>query len=1369
MAGGRKSYNDDQREQYLAQAKKQVNPIGINREIAENRINDGDKDGYVYDMVNFMPVNKEGKNFVLVNYKGADKEFELTSGYLPLNICETQGVFFIFSFNPGTGDGEIGTFPSPNWPALITSTATVSMLNVYSPLKNFYIPPSTNRSEFRSSDFNFDLERSLRCFARLDYDGSNNIYFCDGENRNKVINSGFAISDDTTSARITNRLYTEYSFGSIMNMQLISNTISKLYIKNIFAGGLLKCGNYTFYMNYVSAGFDRSVVQCSSFVAQVMKGGSYLNWADHRFFDEGGDENEVSNKAVELLLWNLDESYKYVEISFVYNVGNTRQTYKIDNLYAITGRSMRIVVNGSEQLTDTSIDVLNNQLTGYNISEDICQFERRYWQANIKRKIPDIDILKRFALSITTNEVNQHGAWEFTDNRWDTLHLIGVTSALEIAQYKSPINTNLWVDYSPGDPYAFGIVYILNDHEIGPFPVTGGDNLTGTILSTNPYGAFRFSQFDHNEIFASSHPSGHYGIKVRGIHFEVDMNDSDMQYIVDNTTGFYFVRTDRMPNTVAWGLSLPVFSAASMQLPGLNDSMFPGCPYFLGGFDNVPYATRTNGGPGVGYLSIEDIQITSNTNIGYQDDFRSILCPDYTLGKLKGEIDGNVYNIVDWVKILGDRNAASYSGDVNTFLIDHFGRVAQIPILISNQQIYEIVRFNGSPYQKFIGAHLPISDTGSNHIRASIYSSYLGVRDISSSSVYAGQSDITKVVSIVNIDPLSLPMSTIESHFENLIGNVYYPISHKYSWKEFFNDATNSAIPDISVSPANNMIGAYPDGFPYAPDDLAGGYFAGGVIEPLKNGNNMIDTVVVGPKRLRRMQCWHGDTFNQRVYIKLVGELRGDDPVAPSTSPGPRSKKGGYTVGAVLPCYSNVGCRTNEKTVSIQGEISEYFPYMSPNDMRLFSHELYGNGEAMQQAYSKVLSNIQRLGYNDSSTEILHYPVRISFSPEHAPGSISDSYRIFVIDNYEDFDVEYGPIWRIGVLKDKLVSIQTRCSSIHSVNDKTPIVSEGGVLTMTSGDVLSTRIERFSSRYGSHIKDSVIFTGKAVYGVDWWNKKIWSFNTEKGGGFEIISDDSIDLYFREIVDITTVYRLMGKVHLTNRNVITGFDPKHDYVYFTFIYYFFDSETGISFEKYDTFVYNEKIKVWHRSTFYPNRYATRNDTMHAMYINRASPNISSGYRHDVGINYQSPAEQAIYPISGFNIRNTWPITQTQPQVPHDSYIEFVFQNSDSESLTWDFIRIHSSKVKPKKMEFMSEDQYRVLNEAEIDAMMDWKHSFMEMPVPLDQGSTVPDFSSSSFFGLYLRVKIYYGELSSNPGIFPPMYLKSVTAVLRKIYS
>jgi hypothetical protein len=87
-------------------------------------------------------------------------------------------------------------------------------------------------------------------FAREDYDNTINLYICDGNTSNKVINTGLTING------YIDRFTKEDGMPHNVNQIVISKLHPVIKRHSIEPGGILPVGNYFVYIRYVTDAYD---------------------------------------------------------------------------------------------------------------------------------------------------------------------------------------------------------------------------------------------------------------------------------------------------------------------------------------------------------------------------------------------------------------------------------------------------------------------------------------------------------------------------------------------------------------------------------------------------------------------------------------------------------------------------------------------------------------------------------------------------------------------------------------------------------------------------------------------------------------------------------------------------------------------------------------------------------------------------------------------------------------------------------------------------------------------------------------------------------------------------------------------------------
>ena len=218
-----------------------LHPLSSQNTVLTNALNaslvtiDGDEMILQNDMGNLKAVvNENDENPIYVT---------LSEGFIPLGINTLNGIAYIVSYNPNTLEGEIGTFPSPQYNILGEvlfndnndyTTDSNKLINQYQPLYNLYKGCRNCTEEIegecienvqeidqllyplRTQHFNFDLEHPIDVELQPSYDGSVNIIINDGKNIPRLINSRFAAKEDGTweipdRNKNTNNIYRVYN------------------------------------------------------------------------------------------------------------------------------------------------------------------------------------------------------------------------------------------------------------------------------------------------------------------------------------------------------------------------------------------------------------------------------------------------------------------------------------------------------------------------------------------------------------------------------------------------------------------------------------------------------------------------------------------------------------------------------------------------------------------------------------------------------------------------------------------------------------------------------------------------------------------------------------------------------------------------------------------------------------------------------------------------------------------------------------------------------------------------------------------------------------------------------------------------------
>lgn len=368
---------------------------------------------WVFPTVNVRFINREGQGVTAIPLDSnthqtngvvngtAGEEFLLRPGYILIGACEHNGIAYLIMNNMTTGEGEIGTFPSPraitsfniNTGAITINQGLTGFNRVYRPLVN-YTGLDTNYSQFSRQAFNsvsFNFSKRVDVFARPDYDDSVNLYIADHVNPNRHINVGFK----QTGQLLTDRLYCINDFGSKLNLMPQTNSnidVDDFWIETY---GGLKHGNYTFFFQYATKNFDKTEMVTECGPIQIDDSGDKCR---NSF---GGKAIESSNKKIRFKLSNLDRTYPFVRVGYTRYFSDPNSPILseyviIERYYPIDNNTIEINVTGNE----ASYPISASEFLSVFPEERICKShddsDNRYFGGNWKSEDYDYEFLQQF-------------------------------------------------------------------------------------------------------------------------------------------------------------------------------------------------------------------------------------------------------------------------------------------------------------------------------------------------------------------------------------------------------------------------------------------------------------------------------------------------------------------------------------------------------------------------------------------------------------------------------------------------------------------------------------------------------------------------------------------------------------------------------------------------------------------------------------------------------------------------------------------------------------------------------------------------------------------------------------------------------------
>ena len=289
-------------------------------------------------------------------------------------------------------------------------------------------------------------DKLIEVFAKQSYDGSVDLYICNGLSPNVVINTGI-----NQLGFHTERKYVTLSDAPTFQLQKSTSTIPQVN-HEILNTGNLKPGTYYFYLRYEDESLN-STPFIKEYGPIVIHSGSKNN---NSAVGVANENNAKLSKSIKLAITNADIRYNKISVGVVFYYGSngivSRDNYLIDKSYTLKNNSVTIVFTGDNGIRSLLVEEIISDNLQYNISETHLQFENRYYGANWKGKELNYNILREFAKRIIPYAVLD------TEDNFDKV-------------YDSNNNKH---EYMEEEIYPFGVSFLIDGRYKTPvFPIHG--------------------------------------------------------------------------------------------------------------------------------------------------------------------------------------------------------------------------------------------------------------------------------------------------------------------------------------------------------------------------------------------------------------------------------------------------------------------------------------------------------------------------------------------------------------------------------------------------------------------------------------------------------------------------------------------------------------------------------------------------------------------------------------------------------------------------------------------------------------------------------------------------------------------------------
>lgn len=949
--------------------------------------------------------------------------------------------------------------------------------------------------DFRTKKLNLDINHPVDIECQPSYDGSVNLILTDDLNTPKLINSRFSVTEnnqyqvvDRAGNNDTN-IYDEDTLEGDAGLYKIINKIPKIQFWGTRSGGQLKVGNYVFYFKYEDSDGNETDFVGESGIVSIFSGSSTS--------PKGNISDSISDKYVAFSLTNIDSTYDYVKVYCTrttgsYNKSRLTSAYIVDSKFTITAGSAHIIITGLEPFIDISLDEIN---TTYNIiskAKGQAQVQNRLFFGNVAKTDIPYEELADLSLRICPKIYREESIGYINEQYLD------VSNSSNSGEYTNPNNIYFRLGYW-NDLYRFGIVYVLNNYTLSPvFNVRGGvltdsPDFTNFDIYDSVSGDRKYIELDEDGFLKSTNgtvqlENGKGVVKIDSrpiidssskniypIGIEFTFNNSVIEELNKYTKGFFIVRQKRIPTILCQGLTIGLDSGSNLPV--------------------IPIRKE-----GQTYTYITESFLTNERVLDHEFE---------------------------------DRLRTIDSCGINA---------AIIPEAELNSELYSQL-FSAIPYEVVAAPIKPENDVlepsfeNSRHYYVNGYTS--------NTSEYLTTSTLTYVGDSVQLS------SSGTMEFSSRAGAAEEAYRVSYLKSENPNKSATNLLrgewgPYVGIEGYNDPLSIF--------NVLTYGYNENSLKDYFKIRGNITDPFYPICDRTEYgfvddfIVCYRGDCFIGNFTHRMCRNFQ--DPEAPINSDFINQNTwkdhySGFENGALdlEECAEinrgdvnavNIGHWVTFKCMSNINLSLRVEDDSNGSEMGLVGHPRTFapiNGFQSDGSYKIPDSTLFNVGFNSTVSEKNNFILpdvpyiknelsnRIIYSDIYTTDAFKNSYRIFRLNNYSDYNKEFGAITDILEWYSNLLVVFEHGVGILPVNEKVPL-GEGQnkeEVFINSNKVLPERPTMLSKTFGSQWKDSIVKSERFVYGVDTVGKRIWRTD---GRSFETISDFKIQSYLNDNITLT---------------------------------------------------------------------------------------------------------------------------------------------------------------------------------------------------------------------------------------------------------
>ena len=1007
----------------------------------------------------------------------------------------------------------------------------------YNPLHNYRLTEASDTQQAGSivdldtEELQFDLKNPVEIEVQPAYDDSVNLILNDGKNQPRLINSRFSQRQlgkyeivDRIGDNDTNLYDSGTQFSQDTSLYKRVQDIPKVIFNEVIPTGNLKVGNYVLYFRYEDADGNETDFVAESGIISIFKGSD-----KDPFSIDGGIADMLAYKTIHVTLQNIDSAYDYVKVYVVrtsaqQDASRYTEVYKLNKKFIVRHKQCNIIITGTEEKEDLSINDINMQYFIASSAKTQAQCQNMLFLGNLTKPTLEYQKLINYSLQITP----YYEAFERQKLIGDvgTDNYIDNTSVITNYEYYNTKNIYYHVGYWDKEIYRLGIVYIMNDGTLSPvFNILGTSKLGAK--GTN-YEKLKIKENENysidEELFTISEYSSN--LNAKGVIRIDDQGSADSIYGIGvnirqetiealkkvNVKGFFIVRQKRIPTILAQAFTLPIDQQSNLPVIASNNK------YYVESFITHEKILSHNYNDRLYEIKDTSKQIANSKVFG-------AICPEF-------EVNQHYFNTL----FTGSEYPISLSNNANNLTLNkgiynhrfyncvqdtHLPKVAinkakivaitdENPLASIDDYGFRAVAGEAETATSFryIGEDKRGDNEATNFVRG-LYSAYLGL-------VADEHFDDSK---FINIYIPGYSLGKIQQYFKIRYedDSPYYAISDRFDISDL-DYSWSSKITDTTREFENTFFrgDCYICNFTH------------------RLNRNFQDPAAPTNDTIVDQKCWK-DNYDANKSDKFDKINLGDV----------NAVQLGSWITIKLRSSTNLSIRSldeshiNEK--SITGNPRGFYPLQQATvegNYKIASSYVTNDG------FRSTVGNKEHYIQPDVPAIKNKFQNRIAYSEISVKDSFKNGYRIFNFTNYRDYNNEYGSITKLIELNGNLLCVFEHGVTLIPVNEKNLLQGSREVF-INSNNVLPITGQVLSSIYGSQWQESIIKTPYYVYGVDSIGKKIWRTN---GQSFEIISDNKVNKY---LVDNISLGERENTPIIGVRNIKTHYNANKSDVMFTF--------------------------------------------------------------------------------------------------------------------------------------------------------------------------------------------------------------------------